>query len=469
MPDDPETVYTQASVIDGKFTYTSSARKTRYTAALVTWNDPRNFYRPKVEYVEYRKGMDRYGLNQAEATAFGCTSQGQAQRFGKWLCMTSCELTDTVTFRVGLEGLKSAPGQIVRIADPARAGKRQGGRIRSATKTEITVDKAPTADSGDTITVNMPDGTLEERTVSSVSGNVITVGSSFSVAPQAESSWMVETEDLAAQLFRVVSVTEDFSEDEISFTVTALQHNPSIFDAVDNGTILQVPPISVLTPKAIAPPTNVTIDHHQVVHQGTSQTAVTIAWDASDDAHGYDVEWKRGDGTWNRQASDISSLSVDIINAYAGAYNARVRSVNAGGDTSVWAYAADESAGESVTVDGKTVAPPPPTLYAESAGPLAIALRWDFPADVNVSDTKCTEVYVSETNDREAGQKLGEFAYPANTATINGLLPNYQRWAWARLIDKSDNVGAWSVAAHAITDSADALFDPIQDQLDQLD
>lgn len=159
MPEDPDYVYTQANVIDGKFTYTSSPRKQRYTSALVTWNDPRNFCRPKVEYVEYLPGMDRYGFRQTEVTAFGCRSQGQAQRFGMWICATACELTDTVTFGVGLDGTVAAPGQVVKVLDEARAGKRQGGRIHSATTTTITVDKAPAVTVGDTLTVNMPDGT----------------------------------------------------------------------------------------------------------------------------------------------------------------------------------------------------------------------------------------------------------------------------------------------------------------------
>lgn len=76
MPSDPTYTYTNANVIDGKFTYSSSGRKTRFTTALVTWNDPLNFYRSKVEYVEDRDGIARYGIQQTTLTAVGCTSQG---------------------------------------------------------------------------------------------------------------------------------------------------------------------------------------------------------------------------------------------------------------------------------------------------------------------------------------------------------------------------------------------------------
>lgn len=76
MPADPVYTYTDANVINGQFSYSASARKTRYSSALISWNDPRNFYRTKIEYVEDAEGIARYGFQQATATAVGCTSQG---------------------------------------------------------------------------------------------------------------------------------------------------------------------------------------------------------------------------------------------------------------------------------------------------------------------------------------------------------------------------------------------------------
>ncbi|MGV8294031.1 phage tail protein, partial [Pseudomonas aeruginosa] len=39
MPGDPVYTFSSANVIDGLFTYTGSALNTRYTVALVSWND----------------------------------------------------------------------------------------------------------------------------------------------------------------------------------------------------------------------------------------------------------------------------------------------------------------------------------------------------------------------------------------------------------------------------------------------
>lgn len=90
MPVEPVYTYTGANVIDGKFTRIGTSRKTRYTVALVSWNDPADFYRAKVEYVSDDEGIKRYGVQQLEITAFGCTSQGEAQLPGT---LGTCHLT----------------------------------------------------------------------------------------------------------------------------------------------------------------------------------------------------------------------------------------------------------------------------------------------------------------------------------------------------------------------------------------
>ncbi|WP_136259950.1 hypothetical protein [Rhodanobacter lindaniclasticus] len=118
---------------------------------------------------------------------------------------------------------------------------------------------------GDTLIVVMPDGVSQTRTVSAVSGNTITVSSAFTSAPLAQSVWTVESTTLAAQTYRVLAVTEDKSDENISFTITALQHNASKFGAVDEGTAIVVPPISVLKTGVQSSPLSVTLSAHAVV------------------------------------------------------------------------------------------------------------------------------------------------------------------------------------------------------------
>jgi predicted phage tail protein len=84
MPADPVYVYTPANVLNGKFTYQSTPKKQRFTTALVTWNDPSDFYRSKQHYVQHDGGLARYGIVPTSITAMGCTSEAQAHRAGMW-------------------------------------------------------------------------------------------------------------------------------------------------------------------------------------------------------------------------------------------------------------------------------------------------------------------------------------------------------------------------------------------------
>ncbi|MGC1329543.1 host specificity protein J, partial [Pseudomonas sp.] len=179
MPSDPVYTYNQANVIDGKFTYVGSAKSTRYSVALVSWNDPSNFYDKKVEYVSDQKALARYGVQQTELTAFGCTSQGQAQRLGHYTLLTNLLENETVSFSVGMDGAIARPGQIVRVADEARAGRRIGGRIKAATARTVTLDADVTIATGDTIVIILPTGTAETRTVASYADRVVTVTSDW--------------------------------------------------------------------------------------------------------------------------------------------------------------------------------------------------------------------------------------------------------------------------------------------------
>src|SRR5690606_26633593 len=206
MPADPVYTYTNANVIGGKFSYKGSKRSTRYSAALVSWNDPADMYRAKVEYVQDEDAVARFGVQTTEIMALGCTSQGQAQRAGRWALLTNLLETETVTFSVGLDGIRARPGQIIRVADNARAGRRIGGRLSAATATVVTVDKVEGVQSGDELTCILPSGVAQTRSIIAVDGHQLTVAPAFDAAPVAQSVWAWESTSLAAQRYRIVSI-----------------------------------------------------------------------------------------------------------------------------------------------------------------------------------------------------------------------------------------------------------------------
>jgi len=238
-------------VTEPPFSYEGTARKARKTVALVSWNDAGDNYKAKVEYVEDREGIDRYGYREVEVRAFGTTSQGQAQRIGRWTLLSDQLETEVVTFKTATEGFFVLPGEVIGIADPAKGGKRFGGRIVSATTTSVTIDSSFTIASGSfyQLTVMLPDGTVQTRTVTNGPGNftVLNVSPAFSAAPAASAPWVLQENGDGVRTFRVVSVNED----EGVVTVLAALYDESKFALADQGTILSVTRTSIAGPQVV--------------------------------------------------------------------------------------------------------------------------------------------------------------------------------------------------------------------------
>ena len=233
------------------FQYEGTARKARKTVALVSWNDPDDSYKSKIEYVEDAPGMLRYGYHETEVRAFGTTSQGQAQRVGRWILITNQLETETVTFKTGTEGFFVLPGEIIGIADPAKGGKRYGGRVVSATVSEIILDQEFTITAGKSYSLStmLPNGTLETKTVTNAPGDssIITVSPAFSIAPESGAPWVMQEDAEGIRTFRVISLTENDGK----VTVLASLYDETKFTTTDNATILSKPRVSLATTQIV--------------------------------------------------------------------------------------------------------------------------------------------------------------------------------------------------------------------------
>ncbi|WP_153044811.1 hypothetical protein, partial [Xenorhabdus sp. KJ12.1] len=81
------------------------------------------------------------------------------------------------------------PGYVIGVADEMLAGRVLGGRLHNADGRNITLDRVSSAKVGERLILNLPSGKAEGRTIQAVNGKVITVTTTYSETPIAESVW----------------------------------------------------------------------------------------------------------------------------------------------------------------------------------------------------------------------------------------------------------------------------------------
>lgn len=451
MPRDIDFSYTRANVIDGLFTYASSTTKTRYTTALVSWSDPDNAYADAMEPVFEQQLVARYGFNQLEMTAIGCTRQSEANRKGRWGILTNNK-DRVVTFSVGLDGNIPQPGYIIAVADELLSGKVTGGRIRSVNSRVIELDRVADAVAGDRLILNLPSGAAQSRTIQAINGNKITVTTAFSETPEAECVWVVESDELYAQQYRVVSVSDN---NDGTFTISGAAHDPDKYARIDTGAIIDQRPVSVIPPGNQSAPDDIAIGSYSVVHQGLSVETMRVTWSVEDNAIAYEAQWRRNDGNWvNVPRSSTTSFEVESI--YAGRYLVRVRAINAAEISSGWGYS------QEATLTGKVGNPPKPAGFVATGINWGIQLNWGFPA--NTADTLKTEIQYTANSDQSDPLLLSDVPYPSSEYIQLGLKAGQEFWYRAQLVDKTGNESGWTDWLRGMSnDNADDYLGDIAD------
>ncbi|VAK49420.1 gp24 [Enterobacter hormaechei] len=456
MPRDVDYSYTRANVVGGRFTYSSSTTKTRYTTALVSWSDPGNAYADAMEPVFEQALVARYGFNQLEMTAIGCTRQSEANRKGRWGILTNNK-DRVVSFDVGLDGNIPQPGYIIAVADELLSGKVMGGRISVVNGRVIKLDRVADAAAGDRLILNLPSGASQSRTIQAVNGESVTVTTAYSEPPQAEAVWVVESNELYAQQYRVVSVADN---DDGTFTITGAWHDPDKYARIDTGAIIDQRPVSVIPPGNQSPPSNIVISSFSVVQQNISVETMRVSWDQAQNAIAYEAQWRRNDGNWVNVPRS-STTSFDVAGIYAGRYLVRVRAINAAEISSGWGYS------EEKTLTGKVGNPPKPVGFIASENVVfGIELNWGFPA--NTDDTLKTEIQYSLTGTEDDAMLLADVPYPQRKYQQMGLKAGQIFWYRAQLVDRSGNESGYTdwvrgQASIDVSDITDVILEEIKD------
>ncbi|EJA0971314.1 phage tail protein [Escherichia coli] len=455
MPRDVDYSYTRANVVNGRFTYSGSTTKTRYTTALVSWSDPGNAYADAMEPVFEQDLVARFGTNQLEMTAIGCTRQSEANRKGRWGILTNNK-DRIVSFDVGLDGKIPQPGYIIAVADELLSGKVMGGRISAVNGRVITLDRDSAAAPGSRLMVNLPSGASQSRTIQSVNGRAVTVTTAYSETPAVESVWIVESEELYAQQYRVISVTDN---NDGTYSISGALHDPDKYARIDTGAIIDQRPISVIPPGNQSPPANIVINSFSVVQQNVNVQTMRVSWDQAKNAIAYEAQWRRNDGNWVNVPRS-STTSFDVPGIYAGRYLVRVRAINAAEISSGWGYS------EEKTLTGKDGNPPKPVGFIASENVVfGIELNWGFPA--NTDDTLKTEIQYSLTGTEGDAMLLADVPYPQRKYQQMGLKAGQIFWYRAQLVDRTGNESGYTgwvrgQASIDVSDITDVILEDIK-------
>ncbi len=382
----PVHLYANSNVINGAFNYSGSSLKTRSTKIRVRYNDPQNFYKSNYVCVENSSLISKYGYQEKEIVAFGATSKFQAQRLGRWM-LASEELDgEVVTFTTGLQGAVVQPGQVFAVADEMRQGVRLAGRVSSATTTSITVDQniALPAGGGYTLTCTLANGSVEIKTIGSVSGNVINTAS-FSSAPLAQSIWSLQATTVEQQDYRCLTVSDG---GDGTFAIVGVQFNDSIYKTADEGTELVFDDVTLFN-DAPAKPILVTLTFKEVTISQTKTNRMTVSWSRGLDGatFGFEIRYKIGKGNFIRANTTDTIFEVDGL-LPEKAITFQIRSVGAPSvnKKSAWVTVTGVVPVPDIDTDGgpeddpAVVRPPTPadvTIQAIEGD--QVILRWKIP------------------------------------------------------------------------------------------
>lgn len=440
-PADPVCLYSQSNVKDGKFTRQYAAGKAIFTAVEVEYADERNMYQKAIEYVADDRMIARYGYNVKKMTAYGCTSRGQAHRYGKWVLETSRLEQCTITFAVGRQGLMHLPGDIIEVADNNYAGKVLGGRVVAISGKKVTLDQPVEIKGESYLNYITADGLVKIKIKSVDEANPAIVD--LDSVPQGLSvfdNWVLKSGVVSTQLYRALGITEN---DDGSYTITALQHEPQK-QAIVDGSASFVPSVTTAHGAGVNKPANADVSF--------GDGGVKLTWTTSTN-HGavkYDVKLYRNGNLYSTHL-DLDSPEISFDNLPNGRYTVEIRSKNRAGQLS-------DPITRTFEINLNI------TRFVTKSLLFAIELDWDLPKTATVGNY--TEVWRSTTNDISKAVKVATLPYPQNNYVMSGVPLSAEYYFWLRCGDKNDNKGEFTAAVFGEADhNPDNLLNAIEGKI----
>ena len=381
---DPQYIFNNSNVTEEGFTYQGVGQRTKYTEVEVAYfdNDTQTIDYELIttdEITALSNSSTKFGKTRKTLKAFACTSRGQANRLGRWFLYSNLRESEVVSFTTTLEaGVIVRPSTIIAIADSLRAGVRRGGRIKSVTNTTtIVVDDANntdlTTENSATLSVVLSDGSVESRSISSISGTTITVSSAFSSAPLANSVWAIENTSVEFQIYRVVSIEE---KNDSEYTITAVIHDTNKYAQVEDTTVAANPRTITTLLDEKPSPSNLTATEQIVVLNNRAVSKIFVAWEPVQGVKEYLLEFQYEND--NPERFRVARPSFELFESRLGTYTFAVKSVNTLGKLS------SGTSNFTFVAQGKTALPADPTdLTIEPVSEQFVRLRFSQSTDVD--------------------------------------------------------------------------------------
>ncbi len=189
-----------------KTTYLPASKIPNFLA--IQYADPeRDYALNTIEIVDEDEWTDIKPIRKETMNAEGCTNVSQVLRDGKYYLNSRKYITKLLEFDCDIDSLHCLPGDSVQFQHDSQ-GWGIGGRIISATSNSITtnIDIIYTADY--VTRVILSDGSLETKTVTSVSNNdrTLNISGSFTSTPPTDSVFTYGATDVDSKPFKIVLI-----------------------------------------------------------------------------------------------------------------------------------------------------------------------------------------------------------------------------------------------------------------------
>lgn len=432
-------IVNRSNVLNGQFNYASTAKETRHSHVTVSYSDPEKLGDVNFEVVQRNNQLDRFGYNPTEVAALGCTSRAQARRVGEWLLDTEENEAESVTYKTGLDHATVRPGDLIQVFDPWYQGARLGGRVVAvaANKKSVTIDKSMTIGSGLTyyLRVTLPDGTIQERTLTNTAATNVTVLTFTTALPDTPiigAVFGIANDDVNPRTFRVIA--NERSEEHI-FSITAVLHDTTKYDRIERDLNLTKPDYTAYNTGRLAQPTALDITETKSDNGDEYAASAVLSWTPADDARvkSYGLQiWDGDDEGWQPEII-IKGTSFSYEQCPLGDLKFRVRS-----------FSNDERYSRSAYVTSSTqtiIGYPDPTAYA------ALTVTAGFKKNVLTfaenTDPKFKRaiIYAATSNNFAAATIIGYAPSGDKKYTHENLGNSVARYYWIAPQDKYGRIG----------------------------